>query len=291
MHPDLERVAMDSEKARLRDRGVKLPPNVRLLPARSPPQASLYDYIPLLIPIKPVIHALRRLTNTRKEPNTKGRNWMGRKIKPGLSAESNVPLEICLFLSSYLAMLLKQGLLQPAIATAYVNNLSSFQDAVTALERVRTTPIPFAYQMHLRMTIWLYLLFLPFQIVLSLDWVTIPATAFAAFLYLGFLEIGSEIEDPFQYDANDLDLDHFCKTIARELSEVTAHPVVDPSTYIFSQWNQPLAPADTRSADEIVNQVDHHYHNEDTGLHSVRRTLLRGWRETNDILAAEAKTK
>jgi len=245
------------------------------------------DYMPLLLPAKPVIyvirHVIRRLTGQESKTQTQNdtaRDWMGKKIKPSLTLHSNVPLEICLFLSSYLAMLLKQGLLQPAMATTFINNLSSLQDSVTALERVRTTPIPFAYQMHLRLTIWTYLLFLPFQILDSLHWVTIPSTAFAAFLYLGFLEIGSEIEDPFQYDHNDLDLDEFCENVSKELAEVTAHPVVDPADYIFSGWNQPLAPSDLRSADEIVEQVNHHYHDEETGLHSFQRTLLRNWRAT-----------
>ena len=53
--------------------------------------------------------------------------------------------------------------------------------------------VPFAYQAHLRMAIWLYLFFLPFQIQTQMKWLTIPATTFAAFLFLGFLEIGAEM--------------------------------------------------------------------------------------------------
>jgi len=62
-----------------------------------------------------------------------------------------------------------------------------------------------------------------FQIYSSYRWITIPATAFASFLLLGFLEIGQEMyvlqvvlkdqptyecipssENPFNYDYNDL---------------------------------------------------------------------------------------
>lgn len=43
------------------------------------------------------------------------------------------------------------------------------------------------------MAIWLYLFFLPFQIQTAMKWLTIPATTFAAFLFLGFLEIGAEM--------------------------------------------------------------------------------------------------
>ena len=65
------------------------------------------------------------------------------------------------------------------------------------------------------------------------------ATAFSSFLLLGFLEIGAQMyansnkrafwcvlisdsENPFDYDANDLDLDQLCLTIQRELNEICA---------------------------------------------------------------------
>jgi predicted membrane chloride channel (bestrophin family) len=65
-----------------------------------------------------------------------------------------VPLEITLFLSTYLAWLQRNGLLSPAIATALTVNIASLQDTMANLDRIRTTPIPFAYQAHLRMTMW-----------------------------------------------------------------------------------------------------------------------------------------
>jgi len=40
---------------------------------------------------------------------------------------------------------------------------------------------------------WMYLFLLPFQIYNAYKWLTIPGTAFAAFLLLGFLEIGREV--------------------------------------------------------------------------------------------------
>lgn len=61
-----------------------------------------------------------------------------------------------------------------------------------------------------------------FQIYAKFDYLTIPGTAFATFLLVGFLEIGQEIENPFNYDLNDLDLDGFCLSIQRELHEITA---------------------------------------------------------------------
>ena len=58
---------------------------------------------------------------------------------------------------SYLTVIsgcMSNGLLQPAIATGVTANLTSLQDSLSNLERVCNTPLPFAYQVHLRMSLW-----------------------------------------------------------------------------------------------------------------------------------------
>ena len=46
-------------------------------------------------------------------------------------------------------------------------------------------------------TVWLYLCFLPFQLTQPLGYLTVLAVGVAAFLYLGFLAAGEEMEQPF----------------------------------------------------------------------------------------------
>jgi putative membrane protein len=46
-------------------------------------------------------------------------------------------------------------------------------------------------------TVWIYLCFLPFQLISQFWWYTIPGVAIAAFIYLGFVAAGEEIEQPF----------------------------------------------------------------------------------------------
>ena len=52
-------------------------------------------------------------------------------------------------------------LLNPAIATGVTTNLTTLQDALCNLERVCNTPLPFAYQVHLRMSLWYVFLKVP----------------------------------------------------------------------------------------------------------------------------------
>ncbi|KAG9012686.1 hypothetical protein FRB94_005296 [Tulasnella sp. JGI-2019a] len=280
---------------------------VTLRPARNPPSLGLIDTIPFLIVFKPFGALFRKLTKKSAPPTEEigTRGYLGKKKEPP-PTDSNVALEselifwssvvhirlvelnqycadptVTLFLSSYLQMLLSQELLTSAMATGFNNALVSMQDALVNLERIRTTPIPFAYQTHLRMSIWLYLIFLPFEVYQAFKWLTVPCVIFAAFLYLGFLEIGQEIENPFNYDENDLDLDHFCLTIQRELAEITAHPTFDPSTFIFSPRNQPFAPADRRTATDILAERQSHEegHPEEKVIFGVREVLLKSYGE------------
>jgi len=201
-----------------------------LQPARLPPKTTFWDFFGFLRFLRPVVRSVRGHT-------TKDLTASGRK-KREMDVESSIPLEITLYLSSYLAWLLRTGLIQPAIATGLVNNISGLQDTFNNLERIRNTPLPFAYQAHLRISSWLYLFFLPFQIETAFGYLTIPATAFAAFLYLGFLEIGQEIENPFEYDENDLDLDQFCLMIQRNYTRSPLTPrLTRPLSYSLHGTN------------------------------------------------------
>lgn len=78
---------------------------------------------------------------------------------------------------------MNNDLVSGAIATGFTNNLTSLQDALSNLERVLNTPLPFAYQVHLRMSVW-YVLFLK-----VLAWGTLSKHTYFSRLYLLFLPV------------------------------------------------------------------------------------------------------
>ncbi|KAL1922503.1 uncharacterized protein VTP21DRAFT_10042 [Calcarisporiella thermophila] len=126
------------------------------------------------------------------------------------SAPSNIPLEITYLLSSYIR---RVHLLEQAdIAT--ISNLyaivNTMIECLTGFERIRRTPMPVSYALHLHISVWVYCLSLPFQLVGTLHYVTIVICFIASYVLLGIESIGAEIEDPFGYDPNDLPLDEFC---------------------------------------------------------------------------------
>ena len=90
----------------------------------------------------------------------------------------------------------------------------------------------------------------------------------ASFVYCGFLEIGDQIEQPLGYDACDLDMGMFASNIAKELRELSSMPAGDPGEFFFSTLNEPLAPADTRSAFELAEDK--------VTVDEIQKTLKKG---------------
>ncbi|KAH7339381.1 Bestrophin, RFP-TM, chloride channel-domain-containing protein [Rhizoctonia solani] len=270
------------------------PDHIHLAPARNPPPTTFFDYVPFLIPFRTVYKLVKRvfIRQGSKQSLQSGKRsaWTGKKMYRPV-VESIVPLEIALHLNSYFSFLLQSGLLQSSAASSFGSNLNSLQDASVQLRRIATTPIPFAYQAHLRMAIWFYLFCLPFQIYNALQWITIPATAFTTLMFLGFLEIGSEIENPFNYDENDLDIDGYCLAIGRELAEVMAHEPKAPASFVFNELNQPFAPADRRTASELLSsQKDNEYMDEIHGIDNMHATMVRSWRSVTEMTMHNKET-
>ncbi|KAJ3017261.1 UNVERIFIED_CONTAM: hypothetical protein HDU68_011772 [Siphonaria sp. JEL0065] len=131
-----------------------------------------------------------------------------------------LPIEIIFRLQKYIKECKDTSQIDANIQLVLSNNANTLADCISTFERIRTTPIPIAYELHLKQTLIVYLLSLPFQIVTVLQWYTIPATLVAAFTMFGIEAIGGEIENPFGYDANDLPQDEFCDTIRDEVQSM-----------------------------------------------------------------------
>jgi len=64
--------------------------------------------------------------------------------------------------------------------------------------------MPVCYASHLSQSFWIYLLALPFQVLGTFGWWTVPIVGFGFFFFIGVMSISLELEDPFGYDNNDL---------------------------------------------------------------------------------------
>ncbi|KAF9055709.1 Bestrophin, RFP-TM, chloride channel-domain-containing protein [Panaeolus papilionaceus] len=179
-----------------------------------------------------------------------GRKWRG-PIHSGAHVKhhpvyhgdgENLPLEILRCLSEWFSVLEDRGTVPGTSLGAMIGTITAFEESLTSLERILTTPLPFVYSVHIRHTVWIYLFFLPFQLVSQFGYYTIPGVALASFIYLGFIAAGEEIEQPFGYDDNDLDLDLFCREIIHaDLKHLKISPCLN--AYFGPDYKQPVSDA------------------------------------------------
>ncbi|KAG8937755.1 hypothetical protein FRC00_001175 [Tulasnella sp. 408] len=212
-----------------------------LLPANDPPKWAMFDVFPLSLFIKPLL---------KKGKSVGGKKAAKLKAKEG-NVNHNIPLEITFYLSSYIAEIQRRKIADVPTLNLLLGNLNLLSDSLTGLERILTTPIPFSYTIHLWSVATIFVTLLPFQLWTTFHYSTIPATAIAAFIFFGFLAAGDEIENPFGYDKNDLNLDHFTRNIIRvELAALTSRPppnledwALSPdNNNVFGRNEAPLAP-------------------------------------------------
>ncbi|KAJ3797543.1 Bestrophin, RFP-TM, chloride channel-domain-containing protein [Lentinula aff. detonsa] len=210
-----------------------------LAPSQQPAEQDIMNDVSTeLIPFAGMFASIRRLFSRKnsyselptsesaaKNPwgyDASQRKWSG-PIQPRIGKEKhrvstatrgeNLPLEILRCMSEWCSVLEERNTVPGTSLGSIIGTVASLEATLSGLEQILTTPLPFVYSVHIKHTVWIYLFFLPFQLVAEFKWHTIPGVALAAFIYLGFLAAGEEIEQPFGYDENDLDLDMFCSEI------------------------------------------------------------------------------
>lgn len=129
------------------------------------------------------------------------------------------PLYVLERMSTELVACQRAGLVDSVEKIAIDVNLGIMTAALGAMERIVRTRMPFAYIVHLRSFLVLWLLALPFTMVIYLQWGGIVACALIAYSLLGLETIGVEVEQPFGRDYCDLPLDQLTSMLTANLLE------------------------------------------------------------------------
>ncbi|GAA6042316.1 hypothetical protein JCM8097_003840 [Rhodosporidiobolus ruineniae] len=222
------------------------PSKPKLLPARNPPPRGILDFLPFVTLIEDLFDFLfRRRSSKRHHHDHRGRGCPNGKKRPLQSREDgdNVPMEIILFLSGWIAALQARRTIPDMTAGPLLAALQQLSDALTAVEAILLRPIPMAYSLYLRHVVWLFLVLLPTQLRATSGWFTILLVVVATFMYLGMLKLSDQIENPFGYNSSDLDLEFLVRAITKELRELTAHSSeeVQPEEVCVAEENRPFA--------------------------------------------------
>ncbi len=103
--------------------------------------------------------------------------------------------------------------------------LTSLMDVCGVCERIKSTPIPFSYQLFIRLFILLYVAVLPFTVIDVYGYLTIPAVVLTSYILVGLEMIGEEIEEPFGLERNDLPLSQLSQLIRVNVHDILQIPL------------------------------------------------------------------
>ncbi len=137
-----------------------------------------------------------------------------------LKETNHPPLQIAFWISDYLQHQHERHSLNIYQLTTLHTMVDELVNILGGCERILKTPVPLIYSLRFKQLVLVYCLLLPFEIVNDLSWWTVIVIVCVSFILYSIEEIGSEIEEPFGHDPNDLPLDVICQTIMSNIEEL-----------------------------------------------------------------------
>jgi putative membrane protein len=114
----------------------------------------------------------------------------------------------------------KRGWIATLHLPVFEASLTGLLDVQGGCERIKKTPVPLSYTVLTHRLVGMYCLGLPFGIVNQVGVLTPLVVALISYAFLGLDDVGSQLEDPFEEDPNDLPLSALARTIERDLLQL-----------------------------------------------------------------------
>ncbi|CRG84433.1 E3 ubiquitin-protein ligase DMA1 [Talaromyces islandicus] len=118
-----------------------------------------------------------------------------------------LPFQLTFFVDGFIKRGLLRNWFSAPGASQMQAQLGTLTQAIGSCEVIKMTPIPVAHLIHQKQVLALFGCVLPFAMVDELSWWTIPIVTLVIFTLYGIEGIGSQLEDPFGYDRNDIKMD------------------------------------------------------------------------------------
>ena len=169
-------------------------------------------------------HALHASLRS-EDPVAAAMPWLPKEESNSLATHPSAADAALRYLTVDLGGALKVGAISDVLYGIFEAKLEALSQIQAACERIKGTPLPFAYTLLIYRTSWLYCLFLPFGLATSLGWATPLATALVAYTFFGLDALGDELEEPFGMQANDLPLDALLRVVDGIILDALGEPV------------------------------------------------------------------
>lgn len=136
---------------------------------------------------------------------------------------SHLPLSVASERYVRTEYLCKQRTLADADVWTLHRDIQTLVDVSGACERIKNTPIPFAYSLFIKKFIFIYVVTMPIAFVAAFGYYAIPIVVFVVYILSSLELIAVEIEDIFGEDDNDLSADELCQTISKNTGSLLLH--------------------------------------------------------------------
>jgi len=133
-----------------------------------------------------------------------------------------LPLQLTFFVEQYIKRFFDNGAFHGPQASQMQVQLNTLTDAYGRMETIRLTPIPVALLIHQKQVLLLFGCVLPFAMVDDMGWWAVPIVVLVMFTLYGIDGIGSQLEDPFGFDRNDIKMDVLVEDVREEIEVLVA---------------------------------------------------------------------
>ena len=137
-----------------------------------------------------------------------------------LDTDKHAPNQVAKLIFKKIHELFQQGLITGEQFLILNNEFTALTDICGACERIKNTPIPFAYSAFIRKFLFIYILTLPLGYVYTLGYYVAPIVGLVTYVFGSMEFIAEEIEDPFGLDKNDLPLEKLANNIKKHIGEI-----------------------------------------------------------------------
>ncbi|MCY7359622.1 MAG: hypothetical protein LH609_19620 [Rudanella sp.] len=132
----------------------------------------------------------------------------------------NVPNGVVLQLRNRTEQLYRDGVISDAQLINLNDLIIILPDVAGICERIKSTPIPFSYNLFIKIFIVFYIMIMPFSVITEYGYLTIPAVMLVSYILVGLELIGEEIEGPFGLERNNLPLSQLSQLIRVNVHEI-----------------------------------------------------------------------
>ena len=162
------------------------------------------------------VHALRLHLREQPQWEELGQFLLASE-RQSLAEERNKPLAVLHWMAQRHRTALDRGWIDVfhlPILEATLEEVTTIQGAC---ERIKNTPLPISYTEITHRIVAIYVLLLPLGLVGTIGELAPLATAVVAYAFLGLDAVGTQLENPFEEDPNDLPLSQLSRMIENDL--------------------------------------------------------------------------